>query len=70
MTITGKIQQIQQMKSIDVAAVTAGVAVWQEWVPIAVGIFTVLWLGMQMIINFPKMCAVIKSLINYFKGKE
>lgn len=69
MTLTERVQSVQQMKSIDVVAVASGVAVWQEWVPVAVGIFTVLWLGMQMIINFPKMCAVIKSLINYFKGE-
>lgn len=69
MTLYEKVQQVQQMKSVDAAAVVTGVAVWAEWIPTIVGIFTIAWLGMQMVINFPKMYEVIKGLIKRLKGE-
>jgi predicted amino acid racemase len=67
--VTEKIQQVQQMKSIDAAAVVTGFAVWAEYIPTAVGVFTVLWLGMQIVINLPKMCESVKEMYRWVKSK-
>lgn len=64
-----KAQQLSQMKSIDAAAVVTGFAVWADRIPVVVGLFTVLWLGMQMIINFPRLCESIRSMYRWLRNK-
>jgi len=68
-----KTQAVAQSKAgmgIDAAAVLTGFAVWAEHIPTIVGIFTVLWLGMQMIIHLPKACESVKKMVSYFKRNK
>lgn len=42
-------QRIEHVKSlVDWSAVTAGIAVFAQIIPPIVGVFTLIWLGMQM----------------------
>lgn len=56
--LTNKAQEMAQSstgRSLDAVAFIGGIAVWQEWVPLIVGIFTCAWLGFQMFMSIPKI---------------
>lgn len=75
-TWTGAVQKTQEMaqsstgKGLDAAAVLTGFAVWADRIPTIVGVFTIVWLGMQMIINFPKLIESVKKIKGWFKSRK
>jgi hypothetical protein len=72
MTLLDRVQQItQQTKgALDGLAVAGGFAVWGEYVPVWVGIFTICWLGYQMILHLPKLLDSVAELKKRFSKKD
>lgn len=52
------------LKAGDNIALGTAVAVLAGWVPTLVGLFTMAWIGMQLVINWPKFKAEVKSWFN------
>ena len=66
-----KTQQLAQGssgRSLDAVAFVGGIAVWQDWLPVVVGIFTCAWLGIQMFIAIPKMRQTWQQLKSWWRG--
>lgn len=62
-----KAQQVAQSgagRSMDGVAFLGGIAVWQEWVPTAVGIVTIVWFTTQVLLSIPKLVGLYRWLFN------
>lgn len=68
-----RIQQAAQSttgRSMDGVAFLGGIAVWQDWVPTAVGIVTIVWFSTQIILSLPRLIVVFKQFFSWLTNKE
>lgn len=71
-SFANKAQDIAQStagKGMDAVAFLGGIAVWQEWVPTAVGVVTIVWLSMQILLNIPRLVKVWYDSYTWIKSK-
>ena len=60
----------QAKAGLDGLAVASGFAVWADKVPTWVGIFTICWLGYQMVLHLPRLLDAITELKKRFAKKD